>query len=135
MAMCDARYVFILLILVAMVPIMTVVFFVMPQWVKLFFNDEMNFPIAEYLDDALMFGIVPYYIVGDEAFPLQSCLLHHFPDQGIPEDQEMFNYRLSRARRVIKNAFGILAARWRIFLAPIQSSVEKTDLKAHNHLF
>ena len=55
-------------------------------------------------------------------------------------DKRVYNYRLSRARRVVGNAFGILANRFRIFLTPIAlppATVEQIVLAAcglHNML-
>ena len=83
---------------------------------------------------------MPYYLVGDDAFPLQQWLMKPYPGQGIEETQTIFNYRLSRARRVIENAIGILSARWRVFMSPLQTSaknaetVVKATLCLHNFL-
>jgi hypothetical protein len=60
----------------------------------------------------------PFDIVGNEAFPLKTYLMRPYPGRQSSGNDFMtyFNNRLSRARRVSENAFGILAQKFRIFL-------------------
>ena len=61
----------------------------------------------------------PYVFVADEAFPLKFNLMRPFLVRGLNARQTIFNYRLSWARRVVKNAFRILASRFRVFQCPL----------------
>ena len=70
---------------------------------------------------------IPYFLVGDEIFPLKPWLLRPYPGRLLQLLEMIYNYRHSRARRVIENAFGILRARWRIFSHPIKASVQNTE--------
>lgn len=69
----------------------------------------------------------PYYFVGDAAFPLKSFLMRPYPGLQLTPDRAHFNERLSRARRTIDNAFGILAARWKILMSPLYMSPQSAE--------
>lgn len=57
---------------------------------------------------------VPVFLIGDSAFRLSNYLMKPFPHSvNQPVEEENFNKRLSRCRRVVENAFGHLKARFR----------------------
>ncbi|XP_046960707.1 protein ANTAGONIST OF LIKE HETEROCHROMATIN PROTEIN 1-like [Vanessa cardui] len=103
-------------------------------------NNELNLPS----DQPLLQGgtAIPYVFIGDQAFPLQKHFMRPYPQSACRNSREKrnFNYRLSRARNVVENAFGILSMRFRIFRRPLECKVESVDLitKAacvlHNYL-
>jgi hypothetical protein len=71
----------------------------------------------------------PHVIVGDEAFPLKPYLMRPYTGSQSKGDNEksIFNYRLSQARRVVENAFGILSQKFQIYQRTLQSLPENAD--------
>ena len=80
-------------------------------------NGTIGFPDPEELQGTGF--LCNYHLIGDDAFPLRQDIMKPFPFRQLNHEQHVFNYRLSRARRVVENAFGILANRFRVFLTKI----------------
>lgn len=69
----------------------------------------------------------PCFFVGDEAFQLSTKMMRPYSGQHLEAKKRIFNYRLSRARRIIENTFGILVSRWRVFRKPISMNPKTVD--------
>ena len=81
-------------------------------------DGTISFPENESLvDDGPK---VNYFILRDDAFPLKLWLMKPYSRRGMDLNQRVFNYRLSRGRRVVEKAFGILTSCFRIFQRPMQ---------------
>ncbi|XP_037810045.1 uncharacterized protein LOC119602536 [Lucilia sericata] len=80
-------------------------------------NNKLNLPPSEPLPSRNI--PVPYVLVADDAFAISPHLLKPYSLRTLTATQRIYNYRLSRARRVIENAFGILSARFRILRSAI----------------
>ena len=89
-------------------------------------DKSIGFPLVDALpnDDKEM----EYFIIGDDAFPLRPWLMKPFKRRNLAIGERIFNYRLSRARRVSENAFGILANRFRVLLTTMQQDPKTAEL-------
>ena len=76
-------------------------------------------------------GALPHVIIADEAFPLKPTIMRPYPRGNnahrLAQEKQIFNLRLSRARRIVENAFGILAQRFRLYNRCLQLNVENVD--------
>ena len=70
---------------------------------------------------------IPFMIVADDAFPMKEYILKPYSQVGLTRAKHIYNYRLSRARRIVENRFGILANRFRICMQPIALAPDKVE--------
>ncbi|XP_071052801.1 uncharacterized protein [Onthophagus taurus] len=68
---------------------------------------------------------MPFVLLGDDAYPLKTYLMKPYSKRQLTNQERIFNYRLSRARRCIECTFGILCAKWRLLNKAIETDVEK----------
>lgn len=93
-----------------------------------FLENAMNVPQPAEISPSG--EVLPYTLLGDEAFGLKTWLTTPYPGKATGQlemSKEVFNYRQSRARRIVENTFGILVSRWRIFGKALEVALENVD--------
>lgn len=102
-------------------------------------NNTMHLPPSSSLPGRR--NTTPFVFVADDAFPLSKNIMKPFPGAQIKgSKQRVFNYRLSRARRVSENAFGIISSVYRILRKPMLLEPERAKkvllaiIYLHNYL-
>lgn len=74
---------------------------------------------------------IPFFFIGDDAFPLNRRLMKPYGSKRngkLSNEEKVFNYRLSRARRTIENAFGVLVMRWGCLRSEFLCSPDKVKV-------
>lgn len=89
-------------------------------------NNSFDIPDETYLPGSNI--IAPFVIVADDAFALKPYQMKPYSYRQLTKEKQVFNYRLSRARRVVEHAFGILSQRFRLFGKAIPLSPEKAQI-------
>ena len=83
-------------------------------------NGELNLPPPCPVEGVN--GDLPFFFLGDNAYPRTGNFATPFKGASLRDEEIVYNYCISRARRIVENAFGILVARFRIMLRPIEES-------------
>ena len=71
---------------------------------------------------------IPIVFVADNVFPLSTNCMKPFGFKNASDMEIIFDYRLSRFRRIVENGFGIWSNRLKLFSTTAQLMPEKTTI-------
>ena len=71
-------------------------------------DNKVGISPSQLLPDPERLGRFPFVFLDDDAFALKLYLLKPYSLQGLTPEKGVFNYKLSRGRRISESLFGIL---------------------------
>lgn len=70
---------------------------------------------------------MPGFFIANAGFPLCTRIMKPYSGKNLTNNQRIYNYRHSRARRTLEIAFDIYANRWRVFYTAINMLPETVE--------
>lgn len=89
-------------------------------------NNLLDIPAPRRLPNSDV--VAPFVIVADDAFALRTYVMKPFNFRGQDRSEQIYNYRLSRARRMVESTFGMLASKFRLLRTTIELSEANVKL-------
>ncbi|XP_065641189.1 uncharacterized protein LOC136073513 [Hydra vulgaris] len=108
LAICDAKYCFTLVDIGSYGRDNDASIFNESKMGKAFKNNLFKLPKNQQLSNGTQ---IPPVLVGDDIFAIKTWLRKPFSGKNLTFKESIFNYRLSRTRRTIKNSFEIMVAK------------------------
>lgn len=94
---------------------------------KMLIKEELKIPDPALLPNDTEGNPMPFLFVADEAFANSKHIMRPYARRNLSYNKRIFNYRLTRARRMVECSFGILASKWRILTRAVDVNIEFCD--------
>ena len=89
-------------------------------------TDRLHLPQPEFFPGDTT--DIQFFLIGDDTFALEEFLIKPYGNQNLTSEEQIFNYRLSQARRVVENVFGIMSMHFRVLTTTIRHRPEVASL-------
>ncbi|XP_037783479.1 uncharacterized protein LOC119579638 [Penaeus monodon] len=70
---------------------------------------------------------IPFHLIVDTTFPLKPNIMRPYPRKDLDYSRKVFNYRMSRARRNVECAFGMLTQKFGVLKTSMETSTEVSE--------